>query len=293
MKKIIFILALLLPVAVSAQEATETENTVFVNGQKIVVKRTDNKIKVKVYEEVAQGDTIENAQVFEGVYLNGQSTEQRFTIAVPFVKKKNKYSFEPHAAGLYLGYSSLYGNRSFGDANNLSLNASRSWEIGINLFEGSLALTRDRHWAITTALGWGYTSYRLDSNSAFQEIDGVTVNVPAPDGATFDKSRLRYNFLRLPIAIEWQQRVNGHGPIFLSAGAEVEWRYGIKSKAKVNGDSKTIDSGLNARPLGINLLVQGGFSNIGAYARYATSSMFEKNKGPELYPFSFGIFWYW
>ncbi len=292
MKKLIFTLLLFLPLAMAAQEETQ-ESTVYVNGQKIVVKRSENKIKVKVYEEVAQGDTIENDQIFEGVYLDGQSTERRMIVSLPFVKKKDKYHFEPHSAGLYIGQSRLYDNGSFGKPDDVDLRLSKSWEIGLNLFEGALPLTRDRHWAITAGLGWGYTSFRLDSNTAFQEIDGIAGNYPAPDGVVYDQSRLRYNFFRLPLALEWQKRLNGHGPIFLSAGAEVEWRYSIKSKVKVDGDSRTLDKDLNVHPIGINILAQAGYANIGAYARYSTASLFQNGKGPDLYPFSFGICWYW
>lgn len=288
-------LLLFLPLAMMAQETTK-ESTVYVDGQKIVVRRSNNKIKVKVYEETIKGDTIENDQIFEGVYLDGQSTERRMVVSIPFVTKKNtkkkSYRFEPHAAGVYIGYSRLYDDKSFSKPGYMDMQLSKSWEIGINLFEGSIPLTRNRHWGITTGLGWGYTSFRLDNHMAINEIDGITGIFITPE-AIYDQSRLRYNFFRLPVVLEWQKRVNGYKPFFLSAGAEAEVRYGIKSKVKIDGQSRTIAKDLNAHPLGINLLAQGGYSNIGLYARYATSSLFEKNKGLELYPFSLGIFWHW
>ena len=41
-----------------------------------------------MYESKAENDTIENTQVFEGVYLDGRSIERTTTVSVPFVKKK-------------------------------------------------------------------------------------------------------------------------------------------------------------------------------------------------------------
>lgn len=57
------------------------------------------------------------------------------------------------------------------------------------------------------------------------------------------------------VALEWQKRINGRGPIFLSAGLEAEIRHGIHSKVKYDGHKETIDKGLNVRPVGLNLLV--------------------------------------
>ena len=64
---------------------------------------------MKLYERASGGDTITNAQIFEGVYLNGQSTESRTVLsALPFSKKNNKKNrFEPHAGGFYIGYTRL------------------------------------------------------------------------------------------------------------------------------------------------------------------------------------------
>ena len=112
----------------------------------------------------------------------------------------------------------------------------------------------------------------------------------------YTKSRLRYFYFRIPVALEWQKRFshsNAHGPLFFSAGLEAEIRHGAKSKAKVNGHKKNLDSDLNVHPVGINLLAQAGYGDIGVYLRYSTYSLFEHKKGPELYPYSFGLCWYW
>ena len=86
---------------------------------------------------------------------------------------------------------------------------------------------------------------------------------------------------------------NGHGPLFFSAGLEAEIRHGVKSKAKVNGHKENLSNNLNVHPIGINLLAQAGYGDIGVYLRYSTYSLFEHKKGPELYPYSFGLCWYW
>ena len=294
MKQLILLLMMLVTVTGYAQERAPQDTTLLLNGRKIVINEREGKIKVKLFEESSRGDTIENDQIFEGVYMDGQSTERRISLTVPFAKKRHPYRFEPHIAGFYMGYSKLYNDfMSYNTPGSIDLNTLKSWEIGFTLFEAGATLSRNKEWGVSSGLGWGYTSFRLDNNTAFKEVDGVVNNYPAPNDIYYSQSRLRYFYFRVPVALEWQKRINGRGPVFLSAGLEAEIRHGIHSKVKYNGHKETLDKGLYVRRVGLNLLVQGGYNNIGGYMRYATYGLFEKNKGPELYPFSFGLCWYW
>lgn len=301
MKHLLLLLLALTPLVSMAQDTTCNEDTtLFFKGRKIVINEQNDKIKVKLYESTPQGDTINNAQIFEGVYLNGQSRERRTALDVlPFAKKrkKNYHNFEPHICGVYIGYAN-FGNGflSFNPSNRASLDAPHAWEIGGTLLTDHVVLSPSSHWGLTAGLGWGYRTMRLDGNHAFREIDGVTQVSPgdkAEEPTEYFKSRLRYFFFRIPVSIEWQTRFNDKGPVFFSVGPEAEIRHGVKSKGKINGSKETFDKGLNVRPIGVNLLAQAGAGNVGVYMRYSTLELFEKDKGPELYPFSFGLCWYW
>ena len=167
MKHIYLLLFMLIPMTGMAQEGISQDTTLYVNGRKILIKENEGKIKVKLYEQSSHGDTIENDQIFEGIYTDGQTTERRTAFTVPFVKRKNHYRFDPHIAGFYMGYTRLSDGINFNTPDGLNINANKSWEIGFNLFQGSLTLSRDRQWGITTGLGWGYRSFRLGNNYAF------------------------------------------------------------------------------------------------------------------------------
>lgn len=88
MKRIFFLFLIMTSMTVVAQESIPQDTTLYLNGRKIIIKEHDGKIKVKMYEAKADNDTIENTQVFEGVYLDGRSIERTTTVSVPFVKKK-------------------------------------------------------------------------------------------------------------------------------------------------------------------------------------------------------------
>lgn len=301
MKKIILMYALLFATAgtITAQETTtETrkETIVQTNGDSIIILKGDGNVKIKVYEEYTDGEKSKEEKVFEGVYLTRVNSDRNSLLdALPFVpKQKNNNRFDPHAGGLYIGFSQLSNNFfSFGSSNRVSLDASESWEIGANLFTTYLPLSRDRHWGLTFGLGWGYRSFRLDGNQAFLKENGMTGIFTGDEETTYSKSRLRYFHFRIPISFEWQTRINGRGPIFFAAGPEVEIRHGIKSMAKVNGHKETLDKSMYVHPVGINLLAQAGYGDLGFYLRYSTYGLFEKGKGPDVYPLSFGVCWYW
>ena len=144
MKHIYLLLFMLIPMAGMAQEGISQDTTLYVNGRKILIKENEGKIKVKLYEQSSHGDTIENDQIFEGIYTDGQTTERRTAFTVPFVKRKNHYRFDPHIAGFYMGYTRLSDGINFNTPDGLNINANKSWEIGFNLFQGSLTLSRDR-----------------------------------------------------------------------------------------------------------------------------------------------------
>ena len=65
-------LILLLPVCAIAQEKAYTDTTIFIGNKKLEIKESAEKIKVKIFEPSSSGDTIENDQIFEGVYKDGK-----------------------------------------------------------------------------------------------------------------------------------------------------------------------------------------------------------------------------
>lgn len=224
------------------------------------------------------------------------TTERRISLSLPFVKKKGHTKFNPHTAGIYIGYSRMSNGINFDSPDMPDLKASKSWDIGFTLFDGALALSHDRSWGLAAGLGWGYTSFRVNGNYAFDKnADGITEIAPGyVDDGAYTQSRLRYFYFRIPVTVEWQKKFTQRsGPLFFSLGLEAEIRHGVKSKVAYLGQSENLGGDLNVNPVGINLLAQGGYGDIGVYLRYSTYSLFQHNKGPKLYPYSFGLCWYW
>lgn len=292
MKQLLLAILLWMPLAGMAQENTSIakDTTLFVNGRKLVIKEQNNKIKVKLYEQSSSGDTIKNDQVFEGIYLNGQSTEQRLSFSIPFTKKKSYEgrNFSPHYAGFYMGYT------GFGSADKeVDLVGSKSWEIGLSLIDLGWTLNPSKTLGVVTGLGWGYKSFRLQNPYIFQETAGNTIVTTQKEGDPYYEGRLRYNYFSIPLLLEWQYNTHRSGRPFISVGAEAEIRYRIQSKAKSDGHKHTIGKDMNVLPVGVNLMVQAGISKMSVYARYSLTNLFKSGKGPEMHPLSLGVALCW
>lgn len=287
-----FLFLFLIPIVGIAQESILQDTIIYLNGRKVTIRERDGKIKVKMYEATTENDTIENTQIFEGVYLDGRSIERTTSISVPFVKKeKSYYRFEPHYPAIYFGFNKLTSGTLQYSAEVPQIN-SKSWEWGVSFFNSGIAISPDKHWGLTTTIGLARAVYKLDNNYGFEKVEGITVCRPAIEEINYQKSWLSYWAFRLPISLEWQTKF-GSTLAFMAIGPEVEWRVGITSRAKYNNKTHTLSDKLNTHPLGVNLLLQAGYGDIGFNAHFALTSLFEKNKGPELYPASISIGWYW
>ena len=239
----------------------------------------------------------DSTKIFEGHYRDGKSSEQRKYIAsvasveIPNPRWKGR-RFNSHWAGLGLGFS---GFAERGDYDNISFRSSKSSEFSLNFFEKTIPISYHYRWAVVSGLGMRWTRYHVKGNYHFEEIDDYTGLVEAPDGIRYKNSKLGITTLNVPLLIEWQ---NHRGNLFLSAGIVGSIKTWSYSRIEFFDDNDTrhkkkhkekVDQGMTLRPVTMDFLAQAGTRGIGVYARYSPISIFENNKGPELYPLSFGL----
>jgi hypothetical protein len=299
MKKLFFILSLalslaFLPLIGTAQndhKTLPTDTTVIIKGRKYIIKEADKKLNIKVYGKTQRGDTIQNDMIYEATYNDEQTTEKRFEFSMPFQRKQHRSNYVSVLTGVYIGYSQL-NKGAWKHSDAVDYRASKTWEIGLGIMNTTIYLDKEGDWTMGLGLDWGYRSFRLIGNNVFKVVNGYTTVEPGTDTQYYASGRLRYNFLRMPIRIN---RCHLFGERFsISLGIEPEWRYRIKSMAEVNGSEyQTIDTDLNVNPIGVNLIAEIRYSNIGLYFRNSLTKLINKNKGIEMYPLSFGIVWHW
>ena len=234
MKTRIMILACLLAVPagrMAAQQQTDPEQkaTVQTQGDSIIIRKGKGDMRIKVYEEQLEDGEKKEVQIYEGVYLEKVDADKRtFLDALPFIPQKRRYNaYEPHCSGLFIGYSRLADDfLSFGASDKMGLDLSKSWEFGFNILSVYHNFKKNPHWGINLGVSWGYRSFNIDGNYALLKENGTSIFTAGNEETSYSKSRLRHFFFRVPLLMEWQQRV-GRNKVFFNAGPEFEIRHGV------------------------------------------------------------------
>ncbi|MGQ1785414.1 WG repeat-containing protein [Saccharicrinis sp. GN24d3] len=209
---------------------------------------------------------------------------------------KKHRKFRAHYWGVDIGlnnYMSRDGNFSLPDGYNyLSLNTGKSIEVSVNAFQQNISLSRRGNVGFVTGLGLTYNNYRFDNpNIPVSLANGNLSSVAISD--PIEKNKLTTLYLTAPVLFELQFSRKRPDAFYISTGVIGGYRLKSHTKvvSKIDGDrtkDKNNDSfALNDFRYGAQLRV--GFKAINLYATYYLSEMFENDKGPELYPISFGI----
>jgi len=270
------------------------DTTITVDSKRIEVKESGDRLKVRVYEITEEDGVIDDEMVFEGHYKDGKSYERRkHSINIPLPTWDR--DFNAHWAGFGMGFANVAdGSFHFNDIDGVSLRSGKSFEYNLNFFEKSFLLSRKANIAIVTGAGMRWSRYRIDTNSYFKEVDGITILHPAPEGVKYTASRLNITSLTIPILLEWQTRNKRNDDFFISAGVVgvvktiSSSRVTYKNKEGKRRSDK-MDGGMNIRPITMDFLFQAGYDWIGVYAKYSPVRLFESGKGPRIHPVSIGL----
>ncbi len=279
--KIIAVAAFMaLPLCAIAQQK---DTTIVVGNRQIVIGGTDTNTTVTVYG----ADNKEMKKIYETQFADSQDIE-RVYVTSPFIpssisKKKRIVNNYPV---LYFGYNMLGGNAlALSSGDNLPTRDAKSWEWGITLT--SVGFTLHRNMAVTSSLSIGQVFNHLKRTSILNTTQGQTAFETLPDNESVEKSYLMYDFLRLPVMLEWQKRQGINA--FVSVGPSLELRWHERSRYVTSGDKRTATSDINLNPVGVSLDVHAGYGALSFYARTALTPLLKTSHAPKCYPVSIGM----
>lgn len=221
-----------------------------------------------------------------------------------FRKKHRSGGFRGHLDGFEIGYNgflnkdmemSLYGDDRFMSLNN---NPTKSFNLGVNFLQQSFGIIGNQA-GFVTGLRFQFSNYRFDNNnSIIKNQDDVIVAQYYPDSAnqlSLDKSKLTCIYFSIPLCFELQvpNALKFKKRLWISAGIIASLKLDSHTKVvyRDNGrkqKDKNHDD-FNIGVLQYSFTGKAGYGNFYAYANYSPVQFFEKNKGPELYPFSVGV----
>lgn len=213
-------------------------------------------------------------------------------------KRNRKNRYDGHWGGFELGING-YLNSDLGfempqGYEYLDLRYEKSTNVAINLIEQNFNLINN-NFGITTGLGFEWQNYRFDNNVIFTtDDDGVTGGFYEGE-KNYTKSKLLVNYLNVPVLLEYQtNRFSKKNSFHIGLGVLTGLRIGSHTKM-VYEDGETQkekyhdDDGFDINPFSFRAMARIGWGIINLYANYSLNTMFEKGRGPELYPFAVGI----
>jgi len=210
--------------------------------------------------------------------------------------KKNYERFRGHLGGFELGFNSLltdfFSTSLKPEDNYFDLNTAKSYYFDFLLPCINIGFTR--HFGIAATLGINFNKYRFDgNNSILKDANGVVGPLYPPEGIAYSKSKLATTYLTLPVILETQiPLANSHKTINIGAGVIGAVKLGSHTRIIYYSDGKHKEK--NKDDFSLNTFRWGATGRIGinffqVYGTCYFTSLFEKAKGPELYPFEVGI----
>jgi len=231
------------------------------------------------------------------ILTDGDITEMSVGDEVDEVEdyRPSRRYFEGHLGGIEIGFNSYstgqWGRNPEMADDYLDLNTAKS--TNFNIISPPVSLGLSRHFGIVSALGVSFCNYRFDNNNSVISGDGGILEPFYPaDGINYEKSKLATVYGVLPVILEAQIPVSYRSTLNLGAGIIGAIKLGSHTKVVYYSDGKQKDK--NHDDFSLNVLRYGvtaraGYEMVQVYGTCYLSQMFEKGKGPELYPFEVGI----
>lgn len=213
------------------------------------------------------------------------------------IDSKKPKKFKGHYQGLDFGFNdfmnSNYSMSLSGADQFMELNTARSGTFGLNFLQYSFGIVGNQ-FGIVTGMSFQFTDYFFSGNNNIY-IDSLG-NVAERFFDDFDliKTKLSATYLQVPLLLEVQfPNTKRRKRVYLSAGVVGDAKLGSHTKVVYREDGNRqkdkIKGDFNLRQFRYGITTRLGYKALNLFAVYYPNTLFEENKGPEIYPFTIGI----
>ena len=200
--------------------------------------------------------------------------------------KNAKPKFRSRISGFHVGFT-----KALNTPDDFDNNMGRSVELGFNCISHNHAF--NKHFAISTALGFNWRNYKIDDNKWMQKNGGYISISNLPEGAQLDYSKLRVFGFNIPFVIEYAQKKNGGFHAYLGPQADIRVaRRLVNIYTDADGNHhKNTKKHVRTLPFGCDLVGQLGYGKIALYGKYSFTRLFEDGRGPVNKAVTVGVKW--
>lgn len=289
------------------------EKTVKVGGVGVYVDDDESRVRVN-----AGGI---NVETYEGDSVNIDLGGRRYVIDdfgnIKVRRRKGKRKFDGHFAGFELGVNGYVNsdfNMDFGPAYSyMDLRMEKSGNVNINFLEQNFAFSKKGNFGFLTGIGLSINNYRF-SHQTHLDKEGPALRGYYIKGTDLRKTKIVNTWLTVPALFEWQTRSYRRSKrFFVQAGVQFGLRVQTHTKEYFENTGQPFDyvdpvtgqviesypgsgdrkvkqhDSFYMNPVKLDASVRLGWGFINLYGTYSLTRMFQKDKGPELYPFSLGL----
>ncbi len=211
------------------------------------------------------------------------------------IKRKNRNKFKGHWDGLDIGINGYLNSDNKmklpTEYEFLELDIDKSVGVSVNFLSQSVNLW-GQQLGLVTGLGIQINNYRFDNDIVLVE-DSATIYGYKSTTVEYEKSKLVASYLTLPLMLEFQTKKNNKHAFHVAAGVLVGIKYRTHSKRVYIEDGKKKKpkdfDDFNMNPFKYDVIARIGWGPINLFANYSLATMFQDEKGPEVYPFFVGI----
>ncbi len=274
--KLIFAPLLVLLLSINALSQTNPDTTNIVIGDK----------KILVIDNSPEADST-------GTELNLDSTEEDYE-DLDYDQKSELTHWGGIDVGVNLLLSKDGSTTMDTNATWLELDYSRSLSWRFNIFEEKIRLYKDYAGLIIGA-GLTYNSYGIKNNVDITTRDSSATYALAINDSLRDysKNKFRASYIHVPLMLEFNTSLDNEKSFHIAAGVIGGWKMGSITKQKWEDQSDKYNarrkSDYNLSPFTLDATARIGYKNFTVFASYGLTSLFEKDKGPEVYPVTVGL----
>jgi hypothetical protein len=236
-------------------------------------------------------------------------------------ERNRKPKFNGHWGGVELGVNGFvtpdFNTNWAPEYDYLNLRYEKSIAVNLNIYEQNIALNKSKNIGLITGLGLAWNNYTF-SGSTFLTPDSANLKGYYMEGVSVRKSKLTAMYLTVPVIFEVQTKHNKRSKRFhFSAGVLASLRLSTHTKIYFNepdeiyslrdpktnllldqdfrtpnSNSRNIVKNFNSfylQPFKFDATVRAGYGIINLFATYSLNTLFQKNRGPELYAWTAGI----
>ena len=176
-------------------------------------------------------------------------------------------------------------------ANFLELNYAKSLQFGLNLGEKDFHIYKN-YVNLVLGFGFDFNHYAFQNNIS---LNGDTTYLNAFNDTTisYKKNKLNVSYLKIPLMLEFNTSKNPEKNFHIAVGGEFAYRIHSVTKQKYDANDKHYKikqkDDFNLEPFRYSAVARIGYNNVTVFADYGLNRLFQKEKAPQVYPFTLGV----